>query len=216
VPTQFQRALDELNILLICAKSPQAKGRVERMNRSLQDRLVKELRLAGISSIDAANTWCSWFIDDYNRRHERAARNPLDLHTPVGPHEDLARILAKRETRKLSKKLTVKYYDGQYLITDSPAMRALAGQKIAVHTYADGNVELRAGGKVLPCSWLPTAPPAFRPIDVDSKDVHHQVDKLKKKRNRTYRQNRSSVEVASGVIAAKAGAANKPAPAKTG
>ena len=66
--TQFGRALAELNIEILCANSSQAKGRVERVNRTLQDRLVKELRLAGISSIEAANAFLPGFIERFNAR----------------------------------------------------------------------------------------------------------------------------------------------------
>ena len=65
--TQVGRALFELNIELICANSSQAKGRVERANKTLQDRLIKEMRLAGINSIEEANAWLPIFIEDFNR-----------------------------------------------------------------------------------------------------------------------------------------------------
>src|SRR5215218_1330140 len=78
--TQFGRALTELNIDIICANSPQAKGRVERAFGTLQDRLVKELRLAGISTIVAANAWLPGFMADYNRRFGRPPANAKDLH----------------------------------------------------------------------------------------------------------------------------------------
>jgi transposase len=204
-PTQFQRALDELKIALICANSPQAKGRVERMNRTLQDRLVKELRAEGISNIEAANLWCSQFITDYNERFARTARNKLDRHTPVPQNEDLARILSQQETRKVSAQLAVKYYDRQYLLADSPAVRALIGHVITVHTYPDGRIELCAQGKAMACTYLQIAAPA-RPIKADRKNLHHQVDQLNcktKKRDRPHRQNQSSATVAKGVIAAK-------------
>jgi hypothetical protein len=77
--TQFSRAMGELNIDLLCANSPQAKGRVERTHKTLQDRLTKELRLRGIASIDAANVFAPWFVGDYNRRFARA---PLSRHDP--------------------------------------------------------------------------------------------------------------------------------------
>jgi len=76
--TQFGRALFELNIESICANSSQAKGRVERANLTLQDRLVKEMRLQGISTMEAANTWVPSFIADYNRRFEKPPRNDWD------------------------------------------------------------------------------------------------------------------------------------------
>ena len=76
--TQFGRVLSELNIDIICANSPQAKGRVERAFGTLQDRLVKELRLAGISTIEAANAWLPAFIADYNARFSREPENPKE------------------------------------------------------------------------------------------------------------------------------------------
>ena len=81
--TQFGRALSELNIDIICANSPQAKGRVERAFGTLQDRLVKELRLAGISTIDVANAWLPGFIAEHNARFGRAPANAKDLHRPL-------------------------------------------------------------------------------------------------------------------------------------
>src|SRR5664279_6380405 len=81
--TQFGRVLSELNIDIICANSPQAKGRVERAFATLQDRLVKELRLAGISTIAAANAWLPGFIADYNDRFGREPVNAKNLHRPL-------------------------------------------------------------------------------------------------------------------------------------
>src|ERR1700729_1775809 len=86
--TQFSRALMELNIDILCANSPQAKGRVERAFGTLQDRLVKELRLAGISSITAANDWLPGFIADHNARFGRAPANAKDLHRKLTPEDD--------------------------------------------------------------------------------------------------------------------------------
>jgi transposase len=218
-PTQFQRALDELGVALVCANSPQAKGRVERMNRSLQDRLVKELRAERISTIEAANAWSSQFIDDYNQRFAYAARSALNLHTPVRKQENLALILAHREVRKLSSKLALKYYDRLFLFADSLAMRALIGQAIAIHTYANGQIELRADGEPLAHRCLHLPPRAAGPIDVDGKSVQHEVDQLtsrKKKRNRPHRHNPSSAEVAEGVVAAKKMAAARTTRARLG
>ncbi len=100
--TQFGRVLSELGIELICANSPQAKGRVERANQTLQDRLIKEMRLEGISSIEDANAWLDSFIIDFNRRFARPAKYPKDLHRPVlESSEDLDDIFAWQESRKL-------------------------------------------------------------------------------------------------------------------
>lgn len=204
-PTQFQRALDELGIDLICANSPQAKGRVERINRTLQDRLVKELRVDRIDTIEAANTWCHQFVQKYNARFARNPRSSLDVHTPLRASDDLARILAMCETRKLSAKLTVQHGGRQYLLQDTPALRALIGQPVTIHTYANHQVELRANGKVLAYTTL-ELPRSARPMDVDHKTLHHTVDQLesgKRLRNRHYRENQSATVVAQGVMAAK-------------
>jgi hypothetical protein len=205
-PTQFQRALDELGIELICANSPQAKGRVERANRTLQDRLVKALRLDGIDNIEAANAWCDRYVQKYNARFARAPRNSFDAHEPVRAEDDLARILAVREIRKLTAKLTMQHGKRQYLLRDESGVRALIGQSVAIHTYADGRVELRANDQVLSHTTLETAP-AARPIEVDSKTVHHVLDK--QARNRDYRKNQPAAVIAQGVRAAKKMSAHK-------
>ena len=80
--TQFGRALAELNIEILCVNPSQAKGRVECVNRTLQDRLVKELRLAGISNIAAGNAFLPEFINRFNERFAIAPANPNDLHRP--------------------------------------------------------------------------------------------------------------------------------------
>jgi transposase len=205
-PTQFQRATKDLDIELICAKSPQAKGRVERVNRTLQDRLVKMLRIEGIDNIEAANAWCGHFAQKYNARFARVPRNPLDAHNALRPQDDLARILALRETRKLTSKLTLQHGNKRYLLKDEAESRALIGQAIAIHTYADGRVELRADDRELVHTTL-ELPRTAGPIEVDSKTLHHVVDK--RTRNRTYRKNQPAAVIAQGVRAAKKMAAQK-------
>ncbi|WP_299657351.1 ISNCY family transposase, partial [uncultured Jannaschia sp.] len=81
--TQFGRALEELGIEIICADSSQAKGRVERANRTLQDRLVKELRLEGISDMVAGNAFLPGFVERYNDRFAKTPHRPDDLHRPL-------------------------------------------------------------------------------------------------------------------------------------
>ncbi|MGC1072786.1 ISNCY family transposase [Pantoea agglomerans] len=104
--TQFGRALHDLNIELICANSSQAKGRVERANLTLQDRLVKEMRLENISGIDNANAWLETFISDFNRRFGRPATYPKNLHRPVSEtRAELDNIFAWQTLRTLSTSL---------------------------------------------------------------------------------------------------------------
>ncbi|TIS94230.1 ISNCY family transposase, partial [Mesorhizobium sp.] len=95
--TQFGRALYELNIDIICANSPQAKGRVERANQTLQDRLVKEMRLRGISTIEAANVFATEFMADFNVRFAKEPRNPKDMHRPLAAHDNLDGALCRKE-----------------------------------------------------------------------------------------------------------------------
>jgi hypothetical protein len=150
--TQFGRALGELNIDIICANTPQAKGRVERMNRSLQDRLVKELRLRGISALDIANAFAPSFVDDFNARFARPPKNPHDAHRPLRADEDLERIFTWQETRTMSRNLVVHYRRATYLIDATDDTRRLAGAKrrVDVHESVDGEVDIRYEGRSLP------------------------------------------------------------------
>lgn len=155
--TQFGRALFELNIESICANSSQAKGRVERANLILQDRLVKEMRLQRISTMEAANAWAPSFVADYNRRFAKPPRNDWDAHRPLRDDEDLALTFTVREKRKVSHVLTLQYDKVIYLLEDSKAMRKLIGRYIDVYEYPDGSIELRADGTALPYAvydWL--------------------------------------------------------------
>lgn len=198
--TQFQRALDELDIELICAHSPQAKGRVERLNRTLQDRLVKALRLENINDIETANAWSDDFVQRFNARTARAPASPVNAHVPLHRQDDLALILAFHETRKLSTKLTLQHGDLTYVLADRPEARAMIGQPIDIHTHLDGKMELRANGQTLPYTCIKLPKLATRE-DVDSKTLHHALDK--KTRNRYYREDQPGAVIAKGVKAAK-------------
>ena len=124
--TDFGRAMNELGIEIICANTPQAKGRVERANKTLQDRLTKELRLHNISTPEEANLWLPEFMEDYNRRFATTPRSDLDFHTPLTTLDNLDHILCRKETRLLSKNLTFQYHKTIYQIhVDRPtyAMR---------------------------------------------------------------------------------------------
>ncbi len=147
--TQFSRALSELNIEIICANTPQAKGRVERAHLTLQDRLVKELRLRGISSPETANAYVPEFIVDYNKRFAKPPMSDHDAHRPVRDDEDLALIFTLQEDRRISKELTLHYRRGVYLIESSPETLKLRGKRCRVHAHADGRIELRYCGRGL-------------------------------------------------------------------
>jgi hypothetical protein len=138
--TQFGRALHELNIDILCANAPQAKGRVERAYKTLQDRLVKELRLAGTDDIDAGNALLPAFMADYNK----------DLHRPLAPQDDLDSSFAWRVERTVTNALTVQYDRVMFILEQNDVTRALPRQKVSVYDFPDGRIEIRHEGVALP------------------------------------------------------------------
>jgi len=204
--TQFQRALDQLDIELICAKTPQAKGRVERVNRVLQDRLAKELRLEGIDNIEAANAWCEKYVQRYNERFARAPSSELDKHRPLHVNDDLDLILTICETRKLSKQLTLKHGSCLLVLNDTLDARSLIGQPIAIHTYVDGRIELRANRQVFDYTSMAVSEPKHR-TDIDAKSLHATLDK--RQRARPHRADLPGAVIAQGTAAAKKASAQK-------
>jgi hypothetical protein len=148
--TQFGRALDALNIEIICANSSQAKGRVERAHKTLQDRLVKELRLAGIGTIEAANAFLPAFVADYNARFAKEPRLAEDLHRPLAPHDDLDGALTWREERTVTGSLTLHYNKVLFLLEPTDVARGLARKRVTVHEFPDGRLTIRHQGVDLP------------------------------------------------------------------
>ena len=148
--TQFGRALHELNIDIICANSSQAKGRVERANLTLQDRLVKELRLAGISSMEAGNAFLPAFMDDYNRRFAKAPFSDKDVHRPLAQDDDLDDAFAWREERTVSNSLTLQYDKVLFILEPNEVTRPLARQRVMVFDYPDGRLVIKHKGRELP------------------------------------------------------------------
>ena len=127
--TQFARALSELDIEILCANSSQAKGRVERVNRTLQDRLVKELRLAGISSIADGNAFLPGFIERFNDRFAVTPARSTNLHREltVSPNR-LRDILCHRVLRHVGAQLTMSYERKQIMLVRTAVTEGLVGQ----------------------------------------------------------------------------------------
>ena len=148
--TQFGRALHELNVDIICANSPQAKGRVERAHKTLQDRLVKELRLAGVSTIEAANAILPAFVADYDARFAKEPRLAEDLHRPPAVDDDLDGALTWREERTVTGSLTLHYNKVLFLLEPTDAARGLARKRVTVHEFPDGRLAIRHKGRDLP------------------------------------------------------------------
>ena len=148
--TQFGRAMQELDIQIICANTPQAKGRVERVNQTLQDRLVKEMRLRGISNMTAGNAYLPEFMADLNQRFAVEPRSIVNAHRPLTPKEDLARVLTSQETRTLSKNLTLQFQKTVYQIQTTRPTYALRNAHVLVCVNAQEEIMILYNGKALP------------------------------------------------------------------
>jgi len=148
--TQFGRALDQLNIDIICANAPQAKGRVERANGTLQDRLVKEMRLAGVSTIEAGNAFLPAFMEDYNRRFAKEPLSEKNLHRPLGEHDQLEEAFAWKEERTVSNSLTLQYDQVLFILEPNEVTRPLARRRVTVFDYPDGRLAIKHNGLELP------------------------------------------------------------------
>ena len=176
--TQFTRALKTLDIEPIHANTPQAKGRVERANQTLQDRLVKALRLRNISDIDTANAFLPEFIEGYNRRFAVSPQNPTDAHRPVlHSTEELARILCLHHTRALSRNLTFQFKNREYQLQGQGKGYRLRGARVTLCEAFDGTVTVMHAGHILDYRILAQGEPPV-PLD-DEKSVHHTVEQAK-------------------------------------
>ena len=144
--------MQELDIQIICANTPQAKGRVERANQTLQDRLPKEMRLLGIRSREDGNAYLPEFIADFNKRFTQEARSSVDAHRKLTAQDDLARILTWQESRTVSKNLTIQFETVVYQIQTERSSYALRNALITVCVDAEQNVALLYKGKSLPHS----------------------------------------------------------------
>ena len=147
--TDFGRAMQELGIQIICANTPQAKGRVERANQTLQDRLTKELRLRGISTPEQANRWLPEFMQNYNRRFATAPRSELNFHTPLAPSDNLDLILCRKATRTLSKNLTLQYHKTIFQIHVQCPTYAMRNTVVTVFENANGEISILYKNKSL-------------------------------------------------------------------
>jgi len=144
--TQFGRALHALNIDIICANSSPAKGRVERAHKTLHDRLVKELRLAGAASLAQGNALLPGFIADYNVRFAKLPANSKDLHRPLRDGDDLEDAFAWKEERTLSQALTLQYDKVLFIVEPSEQAKTAIGKRVTVVDYPDGRLSIRYRG----------------------------------------------------------------------
>jgi hypothetical protein len=142
--SQFGRALGELGVELIPAHSPQAKGRVERLFKTVQDRLVKELRLAGVSTLEAANRFLDGYLPIHNRRFTVQPAQAADLHRPRPAHRELDRILCLKTTRCLRKDFTIAHQGDLNQIHDT-----VRAPHVLVEERIDGTMRITHHGRTL-------------------------------------------------------------------
>jgi hypothetical protein len=158
--TQFGRALAELDVELILARSPQAKGRVERVNRTLQDRLVKSLTRAGISDLESANRYLEeTFLPRFNEQFGRTAAKPADLHRAVTDDEVL-RVLSLQEQRVLQPDWTVRWCNGFLQLPRAATQHVEPGESVVLSEQLDGRLRIFAGDQELAWSHVRETPPS--------------------------------------------------------
>lgn len=159
--TQFARAMAELNIELIKANSPQAKGRVERLFRTLQDRLIKELRLAGISTIEEANEFLQkTFLPEFNAKFMVESKGKANLHRKLGKTElgNLKSILTRQKLRVVQNDFTISHNKICYQILKEQKVTICRKDRITVEERPDGTLHMRLRGKEINYSILPERP----------------------------------------------------------
>ena len=174
--TQFGRAMKELGIELIFAETPQAKGRVERVNQTLQDRLVKEVRLRGIATIEQGNEYLPEFMADFNRKFAVVPKEKANLHRSLLPRENLDRILCEQHTRILSKQLTLSFENRIYQIKTHRPTYALRSAPVVVRKDIQNNVVIEYNEKQLEYMILTHQP---KTAIIDSKHVNGTVDRIR-------------------------------------
>jgi hypothetical protein len=155
--TQFGRAMAQLGVELILANSPQAKGRVERMNGVLQDRLVKALRLAGISDLEQANEFLrQTYLPEHHRKFGHEPASAVDAHQAVP--RNLNEVLSWEAERVVQRDWTVAWEGKWYQLEKQHEALSLAGRKVIVRKLRDGRVQVERGGKKLKWKALPGRP----------------------------------------------------------
>ena len=173
--TQFATVLDKLDIAILNASSSEAKGRVERAFRTLQDRLVKEMRLRDISSIDAANAFCDQYALIHNDDRARIPFDPVDAHRPLPTDLDLFESIRWEEERTLTKSLVVHYNKAMFIVDNCSKAREAVGQKVIVSEHPSGIIEIKSNGATLPYRLMDKMRRIGQPEIADSKRLGHAL-----------------------------------------
>jgi len=163
--TQFKRAMTELDIRVICANSPEAKGRVERLFGTLQDRMVKEMRLADMKTRDDANLYVyEKYIRDHDKRFSVTAKNPADAHRPLTDElkKELPAIFSVRSRRKVHNDYTIQFKDHWYQLEARQKTAVYKRDEVIVEERLDGTIHIRLKDTYLAHRELPSRPKHMR------------------------------------------------------
>jgi len=175
--TQFGRALAELGIAWIAAHSPQAKGRIERLFGTLQDRLVKQMRLADVRTLEQANRFLEiTFLPGWEQRFTVRPRQPRDAHRPLLREHRLEQILSVRVARTVAADHTVVWEGQRWGVPREAVCAGLRGARVEIERRLDGGHWLRFRGRYLPLVACPTAPPtSLNPFGLRPSGVSDQT-----------------------------------------
>lgn len=158
--SQLQRVMSELGIVSIAANSPQAKGRVERLWKTLQDRLIHEMTLAGVSSIAEANAFLAAFIVRFNHRFGREPADPDSAWVELGQDTDIDYYFATSESRVVRKDHTIAWYGKAYQILPDDGYAVTAGKRVDVRITPEGCINIYFGRHRLTYKEVPVSRPA--------------------------------------------------------
>ena len=180
--TQFGRAMEELGVELIFANTPQAKGRVEKVNQTLQDRLVKELRLKDISGIEEANKFLPEFAKQFAKKFAVPPRVSVNMHRRLGKNVDLTKILCIKETRTLSKNLSFQHNNTVFQVKTKRSAYTLRRTLVTICDRYDGTTTvLDSRGKPLDYITIKKLP---NTKETNSKQLNHLVNGILKTKPR--------------------------------
>lgn len=167
--SQFERAMGELGVEVIHAYSPQAKGRIERLFGTFQDRLVKEMRLRGIKSIEGANIFLESYLPNYSRRFAVKPRESADLHREVSKGLDLYGILCIKTERRLNNDFTIAHDNRFYQIEDK-----IKATTVIVEERLDGTMRITHNRRLLTYKELPAKPEKQKKPRIPKKRIKHR------------------------------------------
>ena len=159
--TQFQRAMDELDVEVICANSPEAKGRVERLFGTLQDRMVKEMRLRDMKERDEANLYIYQnYIPDHDKRFSVVARNPIDVHRPLTDDlkAKLSSIFSVQSRRRVNNNYTIQFRTCWFQLEPTKGVAVYKRDEVIVEERLDDTIHIRLKFKYLKYRILPERP----------------------------------------------------------